>query len=636
MGDPWEMNTGNYNKRKQKGNEELKILRDTKWWLTMWSLLEDSKSYVWPFFTLYTSILNMWSINVASSNGDAVHYSIDFLIKAIVGLWLILPLFVLAIWMLVRIGVLWLVIAFSPFLIIKRVFWRKILGNREEDSSPDSIISLIFLPVYAAFAISIALIFLSTIQTATNTTLLGNIDSENGSPIEQTLGIKKTTWGPRENCYIEKTIKSEICMETNDSRTGLDIYFDFLSRIVVNLFAMWLMRTVVFAVLKSSKVTAWLADSISSLGKWIIEKSPIIPVGWWLSLSWLQELPSRAQNTITEKLNTTDRKATDDFLKNLWLKEDEESASKTAPSQVEKAYTDKASEIIRWNESNLVNHITNTTNNLATNWGRWSLTSTPTDITGILTNLEEILTKAWWNEAEKNSALKGIISLIDKFKSAKTSDTEKERIRRTFRDFFTNENNSLSNKKLAFEAIDDATLKTQISWDLEWKNIREWNTNYEIVTINNKLETKEVFWTGVVLNRETIDATQTAVNNKSITEKNAITQSTIEGITDQNIKTEYIKALISPSQKSGAIEKKLEATDIERINSTNINRISPAQIRDLPINLLNTLLNKENLLAALSPAQILAIPRNYNTLTQGQKNSLWDKQRLFDNQTDKL
>jgi ABC-type lipoprotein export system ATPase subunit len=96
-------------------------------------------------------------------------------------------------------------------------------------------------------------------------------------------------------------------------------------------------------------------------------------------------------------------------------------------------------------------------------------------------------------------------------------------------------------------------------------------------------------------------------------------------------KNEYIKALIAPSPKTK--DKELLPIDLEKINSTNINRISPAQLRNLEKNQLDTILSKDKLIESLSPAQIVALPKN--SLNDLQKNRLANKRSLTDLQTDK-
>ena len=100
----------------QAGTEEMKACS------TIGDLINKSKSMVGPLYTIYGSLLNFTSLNVTVSGKSTETEVMLFLIKAITGMLLIIPLITLAFVSIARIGILRMVIAFSPLLVLNEVF----------------------------------------------------------------------------------------------------------------------------------------------------------------------------------------------------------------------------------------------------------------------------------------------------------------------------------------------------------------------------------------------------------------------------------------------------------------------------------------------------------------------------------
>lgn len=100
----------------QAGTEEMKACS------TIGDLINKSKSMVGPLYTIYGSLLNFTSLNVTVSGKSTETEVMLFLIKAITGMLLIIPLITLAFVSIARIGILRMVIAFSPLLVLNKVF----------------------------------------------------------------------------------------------------------------------------------------------------------------------------------------------------------------------------------------------------------------------------------------------------------------------------------------------------------------------------------------------------------------------------------------------------------------------------------------------------------------------------------
>lgn len=75
--------------------------------------------------TIYISILdfsNITSVSDTMKDTTSVGVIIEFIMKAAAAIFMIIPLITLALVMLMRVGILWAMIAFSPFLVILWVF----------------------------------------------------------------------------------------------------------------------------------------------------------------------------------------------------------------------------------------------------------------------------------------------------------------------------------------------------------------------------------------------------------------------------------------------------------------------------------------------------------------------------------
>ncbi len=78
---------------------------------------------------------------------------------------LFFPLLALAVLLIVRIGYLWVVIATSPFIVLAESFsdTLKLPDSIKNYFSVTKILSVIFAPVVTVFALSIAVIFITTL-----------------------------------------------------------------------------------------------------------------------------------------------------------------------------------------------------------------------------------------------------------------------------------------------------------------------------------------------------------------------------------------------------------------------------------------------------------------------------------------
>lgn len=138
---------------------------------TLETLLQKSKWWVWPFVTIYSSILNYQELVMNPDSGSAVWTLFGFIINTFFALILFLPMAILAILLVIRVWYLWIVVAISPILVLAYAFektkWDSPLKKLSElfwkRFSIKNVLMQIFSPVIVVFAISLCIIFLSTI-----------------------------------------------------------------------------------------------------------------------------------------------------------------------------------------------------------------------------------------------------------------------------------------------------------------------------------------------------------------------------------------------------------------------------------------------------------------------------------------
>lgn len=296
---------------KKKSDEVLKWA----WALTLQDLIKKWKWMIWVMYTLYTSLLNMSNLNVSSSNQSTNSAWFEFMIKVIVAFALIVPLFAFAIVLVIRIVVMWLFIWFSPIIVLANVFDMKALKGSwkmADNTNISSVLWMIFLPVVAVFAMSISLIFLTALINGPQKESQKSADS---AWVAGALWFKIEESSDNKSCVSIKWIWNKICITSPKTNVSASVFFNMISWLIVNMFGIALMRTVVFAALKTSKITKWVVDKIQWFAEWMAKSAPIIPIAGWVSVwalwqawSYISGLPERFQTsnfqqTLQPKLN---------------------------------------------------------------------------------------------------------------------------------------------------------------------------------------------------------------------------------------------------------------------------------------------------------------------------------------------
>ncbi|MEF2176153.1 MAG: hypothetical protein V3575_06820 [Candidatus Absconditabacteria bacterium] len=275
------------------------------------TLLEKSRGFTGPFFGLVGSLLNIGTLVMTPSNKTIASLGVEFIIKSLIGIALIIPLLVLAVVLVVRVVVIWMITAFSPLIILSEIFGFKVGGDK---ASLSSILGLIFLPVTAVFAVSISLVFMSLLINASpQVSDSGNIQGNNLA----NFGLELVSTEGDTKCY-KTVLGNKICIETANTESGMSFALNNFSWLIINLLGVALMWTIVFASLKTSKITNNIVSGVEGFAKSTMKTLPIIPApGGALSIGALQQGAQYVQNIPGMLTNKNYQSNVDPFLASI-------------------------------------------------------------------------------------------------------------------------------------------------------------------------------------------------------------------------------------------------------------------------------------------------------------------------------
>jgi hypothetical protein len=313
---------------------ECKVLQDLmiqwkKYWVQQCAQINDlitrSRYYTGPLFAMYTSIINVADMWVTSTSWSLKQIWLTLMLKLITIWALIVPLIAFAVVMIIRVIYLWMIIIFSPLIVLvmtlerwDEVSW-KIDNSIKNMFNPAEVVKLILLPAITTFALSISIIFLTLLH---NLPLIEADVWANEKAMQTTDGCRNDTitafWYDRTDT-TEWTMYDfwtfEINLAESLRRTWADIG-NILSRLGLNWLWIALMRMVVFAALKSSEFTKWVVDTIESTAKSFAWTVPIIPIGGWKSvwLDALKDTPSQIKNNLVNAAQADQRNILNDSI----------------------------------------------------------------------------------------------------------------------------------------------------------------------------------------------------------------------------------------------------------------------------------------------------------------------------------
>lgn len=251
------------------------------------SLLDQSKGMVWPFVTLYMTLLDFSNISLNNSSETTLSWAVwwitEFLVRAIIGILLLVPLIALSVSLIMRIWLLRWIIAFSPLGIIAvTLFDMKSWDWILKDVNIWSILGLIFWPIVPVFALSISIIFIQALHGQ----MKGDIETQRET--RWFLGINFTAQTSNNNTVCaDFWWMQQICYKTDNDVPASSVFVNLFPRLFVNIFAIAIMRFLVKMSFAASPLTQWAANSVMNIWKSLASSIPIIPIpGLWKLSAW--------------------------------------------------------------------------------------------------------------------------------------------------------------------------------------------------------------------------------------------------------------------------------------------------------------------------------------------------------------
>ncbi len=314
--------------------------------------------------TIFSSILRFSDITLFN-NDNIGRVAISFFIRAILGIMLIAPLIVLAISLIKRVGYLWIAIIGSPFIILLKAFGDDLgikLDNELEIFNLEKVIWLIFMPVITVFALSVGIVFLTTLENTIN-----EDGFNDGSKVFKTMGIQeKKDSSPGVKCY--SIFITDICYETDGQNgDGWGNFANYFSRTMMMLFGTGVMRMIVFASFKASSISKNLGESVNKLWQSVALSAPVIPMWWgkgiglgalWVGTGhngYLDQALSHYQNEIRGQASSLFKKKNNDS--SSWsakpVEITDQNIIKPLISGIQSSSTDPAKDIANWLNSNI-------------------------------------------------------------------------------------------------------------------------------------------------------------------------------------------------------------------------------------------------------------------------------------------
>ena len=264
-------------------NYAVRLWSGSQEWLTKWDeffsgsmamtisdLIKKSKGFVGPLVTIYSSLLDFAQLTDTSvtSIGET---SWVFIIKSLVAIALFFPLLALAVVLIARIGVLWLYIVASPFIVIKSTFKLKLGESLDKYLDINNVLGIVFAPVVTVAALSISLIFMTALVS-------GFSSNTSSQDIANNMGIQKIeAISTPKTDYDAINVMGVAQMEF--TKLPWWEWLDRFSWFMVNLFAIGLMWMIVFAAIKANILGEKIGQKIQDFWQNTFRTLPILPIG---------------------------------------------------------------------------------------------------------------------------------------------------------------------------------------------------------------------------------------------------------------------------------------------------------------------------------------------------------------------
>ena len=289
--------------------------------LTMNNLINESKGMVWPFITLYITLLDFSNLSIQDTKDKTAATTLngvtEFLLKWGISIALFIPLVALAITLIIRIVLLRWIIAFIPLGIVAYGLFDKkeqSLWSGLWAANPSSILWLIFAPILPVFTISISIIILQTLQLA----MKPAIDNDNKTRDFMWIEFFTDTDANQNTSCMNFWGLQTVCLDKGTEISGWSGFANFLPWLFVNIFAIGLMWMMVKVAISGSTITGKIWWNIMEMWSKALGSIPLISI-WWRSV-WANALSktlgtwmSTLENKIGDINRVQDRTISDAF-----------------------------------------------------------------------------------------------------------------------------------------------------------------------------------------------------------------------------------------------------------------------------------------------------------------------------------
>lgn len=254
-------------------------------------IIDKSKGFVGPLATIYTSLLDFAQLSDATNTNWSSEWKWvgELMIRTAISAGLILPLLALTIVLVIRIGFLRCIIWASPLIVLIKSFdLGSKLWNLGKQIEIKNIISVIFAPVITVFALSICLVFMTTLISTykphDDLSTKGFTQALSSFGIQQTKG---TDWDKYDTLNIMGfVLRYDKSLNSYAWASG-----DWFSRMIICFAGIWVMWFVLFAAIKASGLIGEsVGKQIQTFGQNTLSTLPILSLPGMKSKVWVGTL----------------------------------------------------------------------------------------------------------------------------------------------------------------------------------------------------------------------------------------------------------------------------------------------------------------------------------------------------------
>lgn len=253
-----------------------------------------------------------WSSD-ATIQRDLSKTLIIVFVKALLALWLVIPLVILMVVNMIRVVCLWLWIIFSPGIVLINIFGMKVSDQLDKYLSWQNILWLIMQPVAVVGMLSIGLIFIIELASVFNLC----VQQPNNSP----LAVRTVSEGIDAPIgELLNPIWAETTLWASMSAIG-DTIGGITGELIMAIFVIILVRSLIKIGFSFSELTKETASSIYDSVETMAASVPLVPLpGIWRVGLWAAQKFAKWSFWLDKQLGKRIANQEDAFMENMWFK----------------------------------------------------------------------------------------------------------------------------------------------------------------------------------------------------------------------------------------------------------------------------------------------------------------------------